>query len=122
LRKRLRLDQLKPGQLALGLGGLFLLSVAVTLIVLLAAPRGRPRLEAGKPLEAEAPEPLGVQDFLLENPEPPALPRVFLYREPTPRWSEEQVRRYWVPVDKAVMDILKRENDSRMEQLFREVP
>ncbi len=121
MRKRLRLEELKPAQIVLGLAGLFLLAVAVTLVLLLATRRPAP--EAGRrPQTAEAPEPLEAQDFLMESDEPPALPRIFLYREPMPRWSEEQVRRYWVPLDQAVVDILKKENDKRIEQLFREVP
>jgi len=63
-----------------------------------------------------------MQDFLLEAPEAPPQPRVHLFRERTPRWSEEQVRRFWVPVDEAVLRILRRENDRRTEELLREVP
>jgi hypothetical protein len=124
LRKRLRLEDLRRPQLALGAAGLFLLSVAITLIVLLASPRR----EAAAPDEGQAAVPsakaarLGVQDFLLEAPEAPAQPGIHLFRERTPRWSEEQVRRYWVPMDEAVLGILRLENDRRIEGLLQEVP
>jgi hypothetical protein len=65
---------------------------------------------------------LGIQDFLLEAPEAPPRPRVHLFRERTPRWSEDQVRRFWVPVNEAVLRILRRENDRRTEEMLREVP
>jgi hypothetical protein len=125
LRKRLRLEDLQPRHIALGAAGLFLLSVAVTLIILVSA---GPRPAAGTPPPAETrpEEPamgrLGIQDFLLEAPEAPPRPRVHLFRERTPRWSEEQVRRFWVPVNEAVLRILRRENDRRTEELLREVP
>jgi hypothetical protein len=32
------------------------------------------------------------------------------------------VRRFWVPVNEAVLRILRRENDRRTEELLREVP
>jgi hypothetical protein len=126
LRKRLRLE-------ALGAAGLFLLSVAVTLAILVSAPRRRPRAEeASPPPEAAqaagqvASEPavgrLGITDFLLEAPEPPPQPRIYLFRERLPRWTEQQVQRYWVPVNEAVLRILQRENDRRTEELLREVP
>jgi hypothetical protein len=126
LRKRLRLEDLKPRHLALGAGGLFLLSVAVTLIVLAASPRREapadPREEAGEAAPAPAVGRLGIKDFLLETPEPPPQPRVYLFRERMPRWSGEQVRKYWIPVNEAVLRILRRENDRRTEELLREVP
>jgi hypothetical protein len=126
LRKRLRLEDLKPRQLALGAAGLFLLSVAATLIVLAASPRRELPAEEPAPAARPAEEPiagrLGIKDFLLEAPEPPAQPRIHLFRERTPRWSEEQVRRYWIPVNEAVLRILRRENDRRTEELLREVP
>jgi len=127
LRKKLRLEDLKPRHLALGAAGLFLLSVAITLIIL-AASAGRRRAPPGlSPVAApSAAEPqagrLGIQDFLLEAPEAPPQPRIHLFRERTPRWSEEQVRRFWVPVDEAVLRILRQENDRRTEELLREVP
>jgi hypothetical protein len=125
LRKKLRLEDLQPRYLALGAAGLFLLSVAVTLIILASAgPRTAP--QAPPPGETRPAEPavgrLGIQDFLLEAPEAPPRPRVHLFRERTPRWSEEQVRRFWVPVNAAVLRILRRENDRRTEELLREVP
>ncbi len=133
MRKRLRLEELSPKQLAFGAAAVFLLSVAVTLAILASSARRRPS-EAGSPPPAEpasaagraAPEPavgrLGITDFLLEVPEPPPQPRVYLFRERLPRWTEQQVQRYWVPVSEAVLRILRRENDRRTEELLREVP
>jgi hypothetical protein len=126
LRKRLRLE-------ALGAAGLFLLSVAVTLAILVSSPRRRARAEEAPPLPEAgqaagqvASQPavgrLGITDFLLEAPEPPPQPRIYLFREPLPRWTEQQVERYWVPVNEAVLRILQRENDRRIEELLREVP
>jgi hypothetical protein len=125
LRKKLRLEDLQPRHLALGAAGLFLLSVAVTLLILASAgprpaPEAAPRAET-RPAESAVGR-LGIQDFLLEAPESPPRPRVHLFRERTPRWSEEQVRRFWVPVNEAVLRILRRENDRRTEELLREVP
>jgi hypothetical protein len=125
LRKKLRLEDLQPRHLALGAAGLFLLSVAVTLIILASA-GPRPAPQAAPSAERRPAEPtvgrLGIQDFLLEAPEAPSRPRVHLFRERTPRWSEDQVRRFWVPVNEAVLRILRRENDRRTEELLREVP
>jgi hypothetical protein len=125
LRKKLRLEDLQPRHLALGAAGLFLLSVAVTLVILASA-GPRPALQAAPSAERRPAEPtvgrLGIQDFLLEAPEAPPRPRVHLFRERTPRWSEDQVRRFWVPVNEAVLRILRRENDRRTEELLREVP
>jgi hypothetical protein len=124
LRKKLRLEDLQPRHFLLGAAGLFLLSVAVTLIILVSA-GPRPASAAAPPAEARAAEPavgrLGIQDFLLEAPEAPPRPGIHLFRERTPRWSEEQVRRFWVPVNEAVLRILRRENDRRTEDLLREV-
>ena len=140
MRKKLRLEELKPRQLALGAAVLFLLSVAVTLAILVSSPRrrlsaaGSPTDQAGRSAgeeavagaapSAHAPTVgrLGIADFLLEAPEPPPQPRVYLFRERLPRWTEQQISRYWVPVNEAVLRILRRENDRRTEELLREVP
>jgi hypothetical protein len=105
----------------MGAAGLFLLATAVTLIVLAASHRRQPAAPAPEPPAVSA-EALGIQDFLLEAPEAPGRPEVYLFRQPTPRWSEEQVKRYWVPVREGVLGILRRENDRRTEELLREVP
>ncbi len=131
MRKRLRLEQLTPKQLALGAAALFLLSVAVTLVVLVSSPRRQPPAADSPPEAGPAAAPaareqavgrLGITDFILEAPEPPPQPRIYLFRERLPRWTEQQVRRYWIPVNEAVLRILRRENDRRTEQLLREVP
>ncbi len=133
MRKRLRLEELSPRQLALGAAALFLLSVAVTLAILASSTRHRTQAADSPPATPpagsagqEAPAPtvgrLGITDFLLEAPEPPPQPRLHLFRERLPRWTEQQVRRYWIPVNEAVLRILRRENDRRTEELLREVP
>jgi hypothetical protein len=116
----------------MGAAALFLLSVAVTLAILASSPRrqppaaGSPPSEAGGAAGQQTPEPaagrLGISDFFLEAPEPPPQPRVYLFRERMPRWTEQQVKRYWVPVNEAVLRILRRENDRRTDELLREVP
>ncbi len=128
MRKRVRLEELAPRQLALGAGGLFLLAVLVTLLILASSARRRAPEEDAQPQPAASSsvQPagggLGVKDFLLEAPEDPPQPPVHLFRERTPRWSEQQVRRHWIPVNEAVLRILRRENDRRTEELLREVP
>ena len=123
MRKKLRLEDLTRKQLAIGAAGLFLLSVAVTLIILAVPSRRQPPAPAGGPRTPPSkPVVLGVQDFLLEAPEVPAPQATVLFRQPAPRWSKEQVERYWIPVEQAILDILRRENDRRTEALLREVP
>ena len=126
MRKRLRLE------LAVGAAALFLLSVAVTLSILTSSARRQPQAAgspppepapaAGQAASAPAVGRLGITDFLLEAPEAPPQPRLHLFRERLPRWTEQQVQRYWIPVNEAMLRILRRENDRRIEELLREVP
>lgn len=113
---------------------LFVLSALITLVVLAAGARGRPPAEAAGPLPqeesrraAEAFLPgsagrasVGVADFLLEEPrigeDPP-----YLLRPPTPRWSEAQVERYWVPLKEVVLEIISGQSDRRIDELLRDV-
>jgi hypothetical protein len=38
------------------------------------------------------------------------------------RWREEQVGRYWIPLEDIAADIVRRENDRRIEELFEDIP
>ena len=46
----------------------------------------------------------------------------YLLREPIDRWSDQQVQRYWIPLDKIAVDLIRKENDRRMRALFEGVP
>jgi hypothetical protein len=104
---------------------LFALSMAVTLAVLLAAGRrgGEPAVRPPAAGRAEtSPFRLRARDFILEEPVEEPSPEIFFFRPPLPRWSEEQVKRYWVPLNDVVLEILRRENDRRVQRLFDGVP
>jgi hypothetical protein len=125
LRKRLRPEQLRPRHLLLAGAALFVLSLAITLAVLLATGRrgGGPVAEPQASVRAEpSPPRLRARDFILEEPVEEPSPEVFFFRPPQPRWSEEQVKRYWVPLDEVILETLRRENDRRVERLFEGVP
>lgn len=119
MRRRLRLEALSPRQLALAGGGLFVLSILITLAILLAGGRRpAPRQQAPLPEQAR----LGLQDFLLADSPPAVQPEIFLFRERQAPWTEEQLRRFWIPPEKVILEILVRENDRRIDRLLQEVP
>ena len=125
LRKRLWPEGLSPRQLAVGGAALFLLSAVVTLIILLAGGR-KPAEQLTESPAVKASSagtmPMGLQDFLLEASRPAARPDVYLFRQRQTRWTEEQIRRYWVPPEELILDIVARENDRRIDRLLQEVP
>jgi hypothetical protein len=116
LRRRLRLEALSPLQRILAGGGLFALSILITLAILLSGGR---RPAPAPPAEQAR---LGLQDFLLADSPPPVQPDIFLFREPQARWTDEQLRRFWVPPEEVILEILVRENDRRIDRLLQEVP
>jgi len=118
LRRRLRLEALSPLQRIVAGGGLFVLSILITLAILLAGGR-RPAPAPPTPAEQAR---LGLQDFLLADSPPPVQPEIFLFRERQARWTEEQLRRFWIPPEKVILEILVRENDRRIDRLLQEVP
>jgi hypothetical protein len=65
---------------------------------------------------------LRVQDFIL--PEKPGgdSSEPYLLRPPLERWGEQQVKRYWIPVEDIAADLVRRENDRRIEELFEDIP
>lgn len=119
---------------------LFVFSVVITLVVLtsgragVSSPEIEIRAEGAIPVErivedfsrggasAAAGSALTVQDFLL--PESPAVDGSgpYLLRQRLDRWSEEQVQRYWIPLEDIALDLVVEENDRRIESLFEDIP
>ena len=65
---------------------------------------------------------LTVQDFLLpENPDVGGS-GPYLLRQRLERWSEQQVQRYWIPLEDIALDLVVKENDRRIESLFEDIP
>jgi hypothetical protein len=119
---------------------LFLVSVLITLVVLLS---GRERV----PVEPQGGEvwgpsarqlidefamsaaparraenTLGVEDFILPEPVEGDSGQPYLLRPRLDRWGEEQVNRHWIPLEDIALDLVRRENDRRIEELFEGIP
>jgi hypothetical protein len=125
LRKKLRLEELTPRHLLVAGAALFVLSLLVTLVVLLAAGRkdsAPVAAQQASPRAETRPARLRARDFILDEPKEEPQPDIFFFRPRFSRWSEEQVRRFWVPLDEVLLEHLRRENDSRIEKLFEGVP
>ena len=69
-----------------------------------------------------AAEALSVQDFILPREVKGDSPEPHLLRPKLERWQEEQVNRYWVPLEDIARDLVRRENDRRIEKLFEDIP
>jgi hypothetical protein len=67
-------------------------------------------------------EALGVQDFMLPRDVGGDTPEPYLLRQRLERWQEEQVNRYWIPLEEIAADLIRRENDRRIEELFMDIP
>jgi hypothetical protein len=139
LRRRLTLERFLPLKsetrlMVFVVAGLFVVSVAVTLIVLLAGTGSRSRPPEGAVLPVPAVSAgtqakIEIGDLLLpedvQNPlrEPqPATTPPYLLRPRMSRWSDEQVQRYWIPLEEIAIERIKQENDRRIEALFEGVP
>ncbi len=114
---------------AAALAGLFLASALVTLLVLVLYRPARHPVEAaagGRNPPAGAQEldlPLTLQDFILPREEPAGGGQGLIpFRERFSSWSDEQVRRYWVPLREIARDVLSKRNDEQVEALFSDVP
>ena len=126
---------------------LFLLSALITLLILLT---GREKIDLGPEAEEvpitsveqiigefaasggqsrQAVSPvtgvegtLGVQDFILPGNVKGDSPEPHLLRPRLERWREEQVSRFWIPLTDIALDLVRRENDRRIEELFEDIP
>jgi len=65
---------------------------------------------------------LSVQDFILPRNVKGDSPEPHLLRAKLERWQEEQVNRYWIPLADIASDLIRRENDRRIEKLFEDIP
>jgi len=126
---------------------LFLFSVLITLLVLLSGRNGeevepeeenaplssvdqviedfsRPaaRVRQGAGVGTGGEDALSVQDFILPQVVKGDSPEPILLRPRLERWREEQVSRYWIPLEDIAADIVRRENDRRIEELFEDIP
>jgi hypothetical protein len=113
---------------------LFVVSALITLLILGAGARSRSPAEAagGNPAAESSGGAaaavsngggrgaLSVGDFLLEDPQREEK-QTYLSRPRTPRWSEEQVQRYWVPLKDVILDIVSRQSDHRIDQILEDV-
>ena len=133
----------KSGRVA-AFAGLFLVSVLITLIVLLSGRNGfegepdeQPPLGSVEQLIDDFSQPgsgarqlagtgggrgLNVQDFILPQVVKGDSQEPILLRPRLMRWREEQVGRYWIPLEDIAADIVRRENDRRIEELFEDIP
>ena len=126
---------------------LFLLSALITLLILLSG-RNQVDLEpdlqevpissaeqiigefSGSGAQARKPtgigggteEALSVQDFILPRNVKGDSSEPYLLRPRLERWQEEQVNRYWIPLEDIASELVRRENDRRIEKLFEDIP
>ena len=65
---------------------------------------------------------LSVQDLVLPKGVQGDSDQPYLLRPRLDRWREEQVNRYWIPLEDIALDLVRRENDRRIEKLFEDIP
>jgi len=65
---------------------------------------------------------LSVQDLILPMRVQEHSAEPYLLRPKLDRWQDEQVNRYWIPMDELALDLIRKENDRRIETLFEEIP
>ena len=46
----------------------------------------------------------------------------YMLRRPMSSWSDEQVRRFWIPLETIAIERIVAENDRRIDEMFEEVP
>ena len=81
---------------------------------------GQARQAAGS--ESVSGDALSVQDFILPQSVPEDTGEPYLLRPRLERWGEQQVGRYWIPLETIALDLVERDNDRRIEELFEDIP
>ncbi len=115
--------------------GLFVLSALITLAVLSSGGSGAAaevpissveqiiddfRRRAGTASGAD--DLLSVQDLILPMRVQGNSGEPYLLRPKLDRWRDEQVNRFWIPLEELALDLVRKENDRRIEALFEEIP
>ena len=103
------------------LGGVFLLSTLITLIILITADPTAKQNEFAEASQSDF-EAMSLHQFMLPPAEVGYKSRPYLWRERIQRWADEQVERYWIPLNKIVLEIIIKENDKRIEEIFEGIP
>ena len=106
--------------------GLFVVSALITFLIMLPSSRRAaavtepPRAPAG----TEAIDlSVSLQDFLLpEEGEEESGRGIEWFRRRFTLWSEEQVRRFWIPAREIARDVLERKNDEGVDALLQDLP
>ncbi len=102
--------------------GLFILSALVTLAVLSSGRSAAAREVPVSSIEQIIDDLLSVQDLILPMRVQEDRAELYLLRPKLDRWQDEQVNRYWIPLEKLALDLVRKENDRRIEALFEEIP
>ena len=110
---------------------LFIVSAVTTLAVILSTGRnaesgllpddgGQRQVQA--PVVSALDREIGSLDFMLPLEEELSSSSPYQLRPRVSRWNEEQVNRYWIPLQEIALDIIAKENDARIEEMLAEIP
>ena len=110
-----------PKKIIFLFSGLFLISMLVTLLILLSG-HDRLSVEQDEQNVYSSVKKLILEDFLLPPLKKETIQDAYIFRERLSSWDEEQVNRYWIPLNKIVLDNIIKENDRIIEELFRDIP
>jgi hypothetical protein len=102
--------------------GLFLLSALITLAVLSSGRSGAAGEVPVSSIEQITGDLLSVQDLILPMRVQEDSAEPYVLRPKLDRWRDEQVSRYWIPLEELALDLVRKENDRRIEALFEEIP
>ena len=109
--------------------GLFVLSALITLAVLSSGSKIVERkttddFSVPRPDDSNIPtgDLLNVQDLILPMRVEEGRVEPYFLRPKLERWREEQVNRYWIPLEELALDLVRKENDRRIDTLFEEIP
>jgi len=65
---------------------------------------------------------ISISEFYLEDSYSPLLEsRHYPLRPQHERWSDEQVKKYYIPVDKIITEIFEEYNDNNIKKLFKNI-
>ena len=110
---------------------LFFLSLSVTMIVLLNSRQARIPVNIITPSGSQLIIPaqqnsqyeLNLSDFILiVGDSPDERPDYFLLRESLDYWSEEQIKKFWIPERPVINRMIQAMNDTNMDAFFRGIP